>query len=80
MIIIIAHHAMVHGIIKQIIILLKENNNINLLILKVFEYNGITSNEIYFIICGYFHIKKYKIKLYSIIWKTCFYGILRGLI
>ena len=80
MIIIIAHHSIVHGIFKYINYLEYENNNKNILIIKIFEHNGIMSNAIYFIICGYFHIKKYKINLYSIIWKTCFYGILSGLI
>ena len=80
MIIIIAHHSVVHGIFKYINFLEYENNNKNILIIKIFEHNGIMSNAIYFIICGYFHIKKYKINLYSIIWKTCFYGILSGLI
>ena len=75
MIIIISHHATLHGILKRKDVW-KYKNKINKLILKMFHRGGNISNAIFFIICGYFHIKKYKINLSSIIWKTYFYGFL----
>jgi hypothetical protein len=79
MIIIIAHHATVHGVFK-IKDVWKYENKINLLILKMFQWSGKISNALFFMICGYFHIKKNKLNLNSIIWKTCFYGFLISII
>ena len=75
MIIIICHHATIHGVLKRKDVW-EYKNKINKFILKMFHWGGKISNAIFFIICGYFHIKKYKINLSSIIWKTCFYGFL----
>ena len=79
MIIIIAHHAIVHGILKRKDVW-KIKNKRNILIVIIFNSAGKISNAIFFIICGYFHIKKEKINLNSIIWKTCFYGFIISVI
>jgi hypothetical protein len=77
MIIIIANHAINHEITKRKDIW-KQKNKVNLFIAKMFNKSAYISNSLFFMICGYFHIKKFKLNLKSVIWKTCFYGFLLG--